>query len=370
MPPKPSSPTSVFLSHTHKDKPFVRRLAGDLQQHGIYVWVDEAELLVGDSIIEKVQEAIGQVDYVAVVLSKHSIKSEWVKREVDTALHDEIKGKKVKVLPLKYGDCVLPGFLNGKLYLDFTDEQFYNQNLSRLLERLLPSSKRRFYTPKPVPVTDRREEFHPDTTGSGVANERAKIASYIAKHVVRPRDQIFIGPGITCFAVGESVARSCHDTRITTNNVMLPYRYAELYARDEIARDVRLEVVKGSVDLFSGTISAQRLDNFRSRLLIISPTALSAATGITVNSFHDDFALLLRGHDNVILAMPPQRLGTVAATVVKHPGWIKREIASGRKNYVMITAPLPKQNKAEYAERFYSELTGLAELGIRVHVAS
>ena len=37
---------SVFLSHTAADKPFVRTLAGDLDNHGVRYWLDEAEIKV------------------------------------------------------------------------------------------------------------------------------------------------------------------------------------------------------------------------------------------------------------------------------------------------------------------------------------
>ena len=46
--------TSIFLSHSHVDKPFVRRLASDLIDSGVKVWLDEAEILIGDSLIEKI----------------------------------------------------------------------------------------------------------------------------------------------------------------------------------------------------------------------------------------------------------------------------------------------------------------------------
>ena len=39
---------SIFLSHNSKDKPFVRKLAERLKRHGVSVWLDEAELNIGD----------------------------------------------------------------------------------------------------------------------------------------------------------------------------------------------------------------------------------------------------------------------------------------------------------------------------------
>lgn len=128
--------SSIFLSHNSKDKPFVRKLANDLRRHGFYVWVDEAEIKIGDSLIEKIREGIDEVEYVGVVLSTNSINSEWVKREIDIAMNQEIEGKKVKVLPIMLEKVDPPSFLKGKLYADFTTEEAYPQGLDLIVDRL------------------------------------------------------------------------------------------------------------------------------------------------------------------------------------------------------------------------------------------
>jgi formylglycine-generating enzyme required for sulfatase activity len=128
--------SSIFLSHNHADKPFVRRLATDLRQAGIKVWIDEAEILLGESLVEKIRQGIDEMDFLGVVLSEDSIQSEWVKREVDIAMNQEIKGKRVKVLPLLIEHCELPGFLEGKLYADFTTPEKYRTGLEQILRRL------------------------------------------------------------------------------------------------------------------------------------------------------------------------------------------------------------------------------------------
>ncbi|WHW57110.1 toll/interleukin-1 receptor domain-containing protein [Salmonella enterica] len=46
---------SVFLSHNHNDKPFVRKLARDLENHGVRYWLDETEMKIGDSSDSKNQ---------------------------------------------------------------------------------------------------------------------------------------------------------------------------------------------------------------------------------------------------------------------------------------------------------------------------
>jgi len=130
------NPKSIFISHNWKDKAFAKRLANDLKIRGVHVWIDEGEIQIGDSLIEKIREGIDQMDFLAVVLSPHSVESEWVKREVDVAMNQEIEGKRVKVLPLLYKDCKLPGFLKGKLYADFRADDDYQTALTLLLARL------------------------------------------------------------------------------------------------------------------------------------------------------------------------------------------------------------------------------------------
>lgn len=127
---------SVFLSHNSKDKPFVKELARDLDNHGVRYWLDEAEIRVGDSLIEKIRSGLDEVDYVAVVLSPNSIASSWVQREIDVAMNQEIYGKKIKVLPIMYQRCELPGFLLGKAYVDFTDKSNYNDAFKKLVNSI------------------------------------------------------------------------------------------------------------------------------------------------------------------------------------------------------------------------------------------
>ncbi|WP_053078813.1 toll/interleukin-1 receptor domain-containing protein [Bacillus wiedmannii] len=128
--------SSIFLSHNSKDKEFVRRLANRLESYGVKVWVDEAEIKVGESLIKKIEMGINEMEYLGVILSQNSIKSDWVNREVDMAMNGEIQGKKVKVLPLLYKKCEIPGFLSGKFYADFTTKKKFEEAFIKLLNVL------------------------------------------------------------------------------------------------------------------------------------------------------------------------------------------------------------------------------------------
>lgn len=125
---------SIFLSHNHKDKPFVRQLANDLATKGIKVWIDEAEIKIGDSLIRKISSGIYEMDFLGVVLSPDSVQSRWVQEELEQALHIQISEAYVKVLPILLHDCKLPGFLLDKVYADFRDENNYQLALEKLVE--------------------------------------------------------------------------------------------------------------------------------------------------------------------------------------------------------------------------------------------
>ena len=133
--------SSIFFSYSHKDRDVVDRIAEDLQNFGFYIWIDKAEIKIGDSLIKKIREGIDKVEYVGAIISKNSIDSEWVQREIDIAMNQEIEGKKVKVLPILIDKIDLPWFLKGKLYADFTDEHNYKNGIKLLVERLTSNNE-------------------------------------------------------------------------------------------------------------------------------------------------------------------------------------------------------------------------------------
>ena len=136
----------VFLSHNSEDKPFARNLKEMLNEKGVQnVWIDEAEILIGDSLIKKIGEGISKTTYFGVILSPRSIKSPWVEAELESAMSLEMKGEQVKVLPILYEKCELPPFLVSKLYADFTEETKYQESLGKLLRRLKKQSKMDYY---------------------------------------------------------------------------------------------------------------------------------------------------------------------------------------------------------------------------------
>jgi hypothetical protein len=127
----------VFLSHSHRDKRFVRSLASALEAEGFHAWVDEAEMHIGDSLVTKLSSAIvNGVDCVVAVISKKSHRSKWVKKELEWASTNEIKGQRVPVLPLLKEKARLPPFLIEKVFADFRNRHGREKALAQLVRSI------------------------------------------------------------------------------------------------------------------------------------------------------------------------------------------------------------------------------------------
>lgn len=131
-----SAPPSIFLSYTHSDKDFVRKLANDLLSAGIRLWMDEGEIKPGDSLVTKLGSAIDDMDLFVVFLSPESVQSDWVKRELNIATDKELRTRRIRVIPILLSDCEIPAILRDRVYLDMRDEDKYALALQKLLEIL------------------------------------------------------------------------------------------------------------------------------------------------------------------------------------------------------------------------------------------
>ncbi|MGM7446898.1 toll/interleukin-1 receptor domain-containing protein [Idiomarina sp. ST20R2A10] len=109
----------IFISYSHEDKEFVDQLAVQLVHRNINIWLDRWELSIGESIIDKVQDAVDGASALLVILSKSSVVSEWCKKELSSGLLRELEEKRVVVMPVLLEDCDIPLFARGKLYADF-----------------------------------------------------------------------------------------------------------------------------------------------------------------------------------------------------------------------------------------------------------
>lgn len=123
----------VFISYSHQDRDFVDCLAEDLKASGVNVWLDKWEIQVGDSLTRRISEGIHEAGYLAVVLSPHSVRSEWVQRELNAGLVKELDLRRVFLLPILKQPCQIPAIIADKKWADFRER--YDFGLQQLLSR-------------------------------------------------------------------------------------------------------------------------------------------------------------------------------------------------------------------------------------------
>ena len=83
---------SIFISHSSLDKDFARKIYRDLQALGVKCWLDEKQILPGDSIMEEVDRGIKLWDRLLLVCSRNSLSPTtgwWVEQELERALGKE-----------------------------------------------------------------------------------------------------------------------------------------------------------------------------------------------------------------------------------------------------------------------------------------
>lgn len=114
----------LFLSHSSRDKAFVRKLAEDLTFCEVDVWLDEWELQAGDSLHDLIGNALEKSRFIGVVLGDNFSDSRWARDELKQALSRERRSDRVTVLPLLCGNCPIPTFMEDKVYIDFRSDYY------------------------------------------------------------------------------------------------------------------------------------------------------------------------------------------------------------------------------------------------------
>jgi hypothetical protein len=153
----------LFICHASEDKAnVVRPLVKALEQAGISCWLDEAEILWGDSITRKINEGLSKCRYVIVVLSPAFLTKNWPQRELDAVTNIEASTGEVRVLPLLVGSpeertTILKNYslLNDKLHFTFEN------GIPALVEAILKRLNLGMIEDKEVPATTTLKRDHP-----------------------------------------------------------------------------------------------------------------------------------------------------------------------------------------------------------------
>jgi uncharacterized protein YjbI with pentapeptide repeats len=91
---------SCFISYSSVDQEFASRVFTDLQNKGVRCWFAAHDIHGGKKIYEQIDEAIRVYDRLLLILSEHSMNSEWVKTEIANARQREIGEKRQMLFPI------------------------------------------------------------------------------------------------------------------------------------------------------------------------------------------------------------------------------------------------------------------------------
>jgi len=221
----------VFLCHSSSDKDIVRKLSSDLERNGIQTWLDENEIKVGDSLIDKIEAALKTVDKAIVVISKTSIEKPWVRREIIALFNLEIDKRENLILPIILEkDVEIPLFIRDKRYADFSKD--YYIGLKDLLSSILHNTSEKenaFEVIESITYL----KFENETGSKALSRKSQKIkvsADKIDKYIVAgfadgKIENFFIEPG--------KIIRTWKETGINYYEVQLkrPYKKGEIIDR-------------------------------------------------------------------------------------------------------------------------------------------
>ena len=98
---------TCFISYSSRDEVFAMRLHADLQSNGVRCWFAPEDLKIGAKIRPSIDESIHLYDKLLLALSQHSVSSQWVEQEVETALAKERKEGRIVLFPIRLDNTVM-----------------------------------------------------------------------------------------------------------------------------------------------------------------------------------------------------------------------------------------------------------------------
>ena len=136
----PSASRRIFVSHSHQDNDFGRKLVQDLQNalgDETAVWYDTAGgLQGGDPWWSKIKQELKACSVFLVVLSPDAIASKWVNDEINIAWKQKNSPTGKHIIPILYSACEVPEDLETLQIISFLPPNSYEQAFKELLKAL------------------------------------------------------------------------------------------------------------------------------------------------------------------------------------------------------------------------------------------
>jgi hypothetical protein len=89
------------------DKAFAERLHAELERNGVTCWFAPEDMKIGDEVRQRIDDAIRQHDKLLLILSEHSVKSAWVRDEVEACLERERQQRRQILFPIRLDETAM-----------------------------------------------------------------------------------------------------------------------------------------------------------------------------------------------------------------------------------------------------------------------
>ena len=127
----------VYISSSSRDRDWVRDyLLPRLKAAGLRIWIDSAEIELGQIWESVIERALAQSRNMLVVLSPASVASSWIETEYTAFLNFKTKDGERLLIPLLLRPIEIPSFLRHFNWVDFTQEKNWESGMQALLKAL------------------------------------------------------------------------------------------------------------------------------------------------------------------------------------------------------------------------------------------
>lgn len=128
----------VFLSYSYQDQEKACLIADKLQDLGINVSHDQLGFDIGESFINRLYKEIESSDFFLLLLSKNSMESHWVAKELDYAISKTLHYRDITIVPLLLSPAKIPSSLKDRVRFDL--RRNFDIQIKKLSEylRLIP----------------------------------------------------------------------------------------------------------------------------------------------------------------------------------------------------------------------------------------
>lgn len=124
----------VFISYSSINRGFVENmLRYPLEQSGFDVAMDYTDFSFGEWTEDNIRTAIMQCSWILLAMTPQWLHSSWCEFEARTAKATRPQGRLITVI---LDACQLPEYLKDITWCDLTQNNFYLDNMERLIERL------------------------------------------------------------------------------------------------------------------------------------------------------------------------------------------------------------------------------------------